>query len=57
MTNDIGVRDLDELARGDIRISKGTIGHELFHAALSVSGARTDRSRTINTVSKPFQWV
>jgi len=27
------VRDLDDLARGGIRIGEGTIDHELFHAA------------------------
>jgi hypothetical protein len=27
------VLDLDELARGGIRIGEGTLGHELFHAA------------------------
>ena len=51
------VRDLDELARGGIGTGEGTIGSELFHAALSLSGAASDKSRTINTVSKPFQWV
>ena len=50
------VRDLDDLARGGIGIGEGTIGSELFHAALSLFGAAS-KSRTINTVSKLFQWV
>ena len=51
------VRDLDDLARGGVGIGEGAIGSELFHAALYLSGAASDKSRTINTVSKPFQWV